>query len=155
MTKKLEEIYRFKIGPDSGYYYCESKPEGLYHDLKKYREIDINEKEINTIKIAETVVDKTPEAFKQLVSNHKYRLTKTSSSRPNWFVSVDDTITGTLEIVDVANLTKPCVKVSVSSNAYLRTSPIVEVIDVDNSKISFRTEGGTYLLEDLGVDENK
>lgn len=68
-------------------------------------------------------------------------------------VFIGDAVEGPLEIVDVAGLGLPGVKVINVYNAgdyrptYIRTSPIVAVLDKTETSLTFRTEGGVYLLE--------
>lgn len=100
------------------------------------------------IKINEEVLSLVPEAFKNL-PDVDYRLTKTESSRAG-FVFQGDSIVGPASIVNVIG--KPGVKVfqrgcGSFDLTYIRTSPIVEVIDTTDTTITFRTEGGVYKLE--------
>jgi hypothetical protein len=109
---------------------------------------------MNTIQIDLAVKDLVPEAFKNLSSECDYRLTKIENTRPISMLNVGDHVEGPLCIVDVADLGLPGVKVLKRNVGtwdlhYIRTSPIVEVLDVSESGIVFRTEGGTYLLEKL------
>jgi hypothetical protein len=101
-----------------------------------------------TIKIAEDVLDLVPDAFKNL-PDVDYRLTKTESSRPG-SVFQGDNVVGPANIVNVIG--KPGVKVFQRGGGgfdltYIRTSPIVEVLDTTDTTITFRTEGGVYKLE--------
>ena len=103
---------------------------------------------MKTIKIDKEVLDLVPSEFRNLPADVDYRLTKTKSFR-HGYVYEGDTVVGPLSIVNV--LGKPGVKV-LSDNpfrdiTYLRTSPIVEVLDVTDTTITFKTEGGVYKLE--------
>lgn len=101
--------------------------------------------------IEETVLDAVPEEFKNLDSKACYKLVKTGSKRPNWFVAEGDTVTGDLQIVNVLGKLGPGVRVSQGFNDYIRTSPIVKVDktlsdDTGVIEIQFETEGGFYTL---------
>lgn len=102
------------------------------------------------IDIHEEVLEQTPEVFKTLLKEDVFKLTKTEDFR-NGFVLSGDTVTGPLSIVNV--LSKPGVKVfneydrSDLAPTYIRTSPIVEVLDVTDTTVTFKTEGGIYKLE--------
>ena len=103
---------------------------------------------MKTIQINKEVLDLVPNEFRNLSADVDYRLTKTESFRDG-YVYEGDTVVGPLSIVNV--LGKPGVKV-LSNNptrdiTYLRTSPIVEVVDVTDTTVTFRTEGGIYKLE--------
>jgi hypothetical protein len=103
---------------------------------------------MKTIEINKEVLDLVPSEFRNLPADVDYRLTKTESFRDG-YVYEGDTVVGPLSIVNV--LGKPGVKV-LSNNptrdiTYLRTSPIVEVVDVTDTTITFKTEGGVYKLE--------
>lgn len=104
---------------------------------------------MKTINIAETVLDKTPKELANLPADVDYRLTKIESFRANGFVTPGDTVTGDLEIIDVAELGLPGVRVQspFSFSDYIRTSPIVGITDVTENTITFETEGGIYKLE--------
>jgi hypothetical protein len=103
---------------------------------------------MKTIKIADTVKNLVPNEFKDLPDDADYRLTKVESSRPGSMVYEGDTISGSLEIVDVKEKGKPGVRVT-RFHRYIRTSPIVEVLDKTDTVITFKTEGGVYKLERL------
>lgn len=105
---------------------------------------------MKTIKIDESVLDMVPEVFKNLPNDVDYKLTKTENTR-NGFVFVGDTSIGTLSIVNIID--KPGVRVVGGFKDYLRTSPIVEVIDSTDTTITFRTEGGVYKLEKQNEEE--
>jgi hypothetical protein len=104
-----------------------------------------------TIYIAEEVVDNTPKEFLNLPDDATYKLTKTMSKYEGGFVGPGDTITGDLQIVNVASLGLPGVKISGHRGFtdYIRTSPIVKVLDATETQITFETEGGVYMLEKL------
>jgi hypothetical protein len=100
------------------------------------------------IKIDEEFLDLVPEAFKNLSEKAYYKLTKIESFRQG-FVDVGQFEVGTLNIVYYKNLPK-AVGVSITGSSfygYLRTSPIVEVLDSTDSVITFKTKGGVYKLE--------
>jgi len=105
---------------------------------------------MSTIKIHEAVLDVTPTEFKNLPADATYKLTKTGSKLYNFYVSDGDTMTGSLQIVNVKELGLPGVKVnSRNYTDYIRTSPIVKVLDATSDTITFETEGGFYKLEKL------
>ena len=105
------------------------------------------------IKVAKTVEDQTPEEFKKLLSDEVYRLTKTKSSRPCSMVYAGDTVVGEIEIVDVKGTNLPGLRIQGHHYTnYLRTSPIVKVIDTTENSITFITEGGEYLLEKVNYN---
>lgn len=98
------------------------------------------------IEIDETVIDQVPAEFLTLPNYHSYSLTKLSSSRPNWFVVPGMSTTGHVRIVNV--LDKPGVLVyGTRTYDYIRTSPIVKVLDTTSHSLTFQTEGGEYRLE--------
>lgn len=102
---------------------------------------------MKTIEINEEVLDLVPNEFLNL-EDVDYRLTKTENFRPG-IVYSGDSVVGPLSIVNV--LGKPGIKVLSSSVSrditYLRTSPVVKVLDVTKDTITFQTEGGVYKLE--------
>ena len=111
---------------------------------------------MNTIKINAEVADQTPEEFKNLEQG-TYKLTKTENFRAG-FVYSGDTVTGPLEIVEIIG--KPGVKVLNANmrgprdTAYIRTSPIVKVVDKTENTVTFETEGGVYKLEKVDASVN-
>lgn len=104
---------------------------------------------MNTIKVNEEVLDQLPEEFKNL-PDVTYTLTKTENFRPG-YVYEGDTVRGPAEIVKIVG--KPGVKVwndkaeRISDLTYIRTSPIVKILDKTDTSIIFQTEGGIYKLE--------
>lgn len=110
---------------------------------------------MKTINIDESVVSVTPQEFLTLEQGN-YRLVKivsTRESNPFIGVSEGDAVIGPLSIVNVAGLNLPGVKVlnegltSDLKPTYIRTSPIVKVIDKSERTITFKTQGGIYNLE--------
>ena len=104
---------------------------------------------MKTIEIDEDVLALTPKEFKDLPEGN-YKLTKTENTRPNGMVYAGDSVIGPAEVVNVIGL--PGIKVynhlgPTRDLTYLRTSPIVEVLDSTDTTITFRTEGGVYKLE--------
>lgn len=104
----------------------------------------------HTIEIDKKVLDKVLVEFR-LLPKGRYKLTKTHSNR-NGEVFVGDSVTGPLSIVNVIG--KPGVKVFNDNYgggdfelSYIRTSPVVEVLDATEAALTFRTEGGIYKLE--------
>ena len=99
---------------------------------------------MKTIDIDETVLSITPQEFKNL-PDVRYRLTKTESFREGW-VNTGSTQSGDLSIVSVQG----CPAARILGNGvsgYIRTSPIVKVVDQTDTSLTFHTEGGVYLLE--------
>jgi hypothetical protein len=105
----------------------------------------------NQIDIHEEVLELTPEVFRALKNTDIYKLTKTEDTRKLGFVLSGDSVMGPVSIVNVIG--KPGVKVFNTYSAsdlaptYIRTSPVVAVLDVTDTTITFRTEGGVYKLE--------
>lgn len=103
---------------------------------------------MKAIEIDPNVLALVPKEFLNLPDYSDYRLTKTESFRDG-YVYRGDTVEGPLSIVDV--LGKPGVKVANGffrgNPAYIRTSPIIRVLDVTLDTIIFCTEGGIYKLE--------
>lgn len=105
------------------------------------------------IKVAKRVVDQTPEDFKKLLSEEDYRLTKVKSFRPDSMVIRGDSVIGLIEIVEVSDTRLPGLRIQGRAPwNYLRTSPIVKVIDSTENSITFHTEGGEYLLEKVNYN---
>jgi hypothetical protein len=100
---------------------------------------------MNKITIAKEVYDKTPEEFKNLTDDSDYTLTKAESNRKPSRVNPGQTVSGTLEIIGIQG--NPAVRVTRSISAYIRTSPIVKVLDKNETTITFETEGRVYKLE--------
>lgn len=99
------------------------------------------------IEIDKNVNDLTPNEFKNLL-DVDYRLTKTESTRNGSMVFPGDSVRGTLSVVEVGKTGLPGVKICGNSfKDYLRTSPIVAIINSTDTTITFCTEGGTYFLE--------
>lgn len=106
---------------------------------------------METIKIDETVQHLVFEEFKNL-PDVDYKLTKVKNFRIG-FVFSGDTVTGPLRIVNVTDL--PGVRVDSNRGfdiTYIRTSPIVAVVDVTLTTLTFETEGGVYKLERVKND---
>lgn len=104
------------------------------------------------IKIPKDMLSLVPKEFKTL-PDVDYKLTKIENTRKIGFVFSGDTTTGPLSIVEVIGAGKPGVKVINRNDdgdlelTYIRTSPIVEVLDKTDTTLTFRTEGGVYKLE--------
>ena len=115
----------------------------------------------NKIKVAEEILDLVPQALKDLEVG-RYRLTKTENFRTG-FIYEGDSVTGDLEIVATYGQVKPGdsddLKPGVrvvndnyhggNDNRYIRTSPVVKVVDQSENSVTFQTEGGIYKLEKL------
>lgn len=103
------------------------------------------------IKIDENIKHLVPKEFLNL-EDVNYRLTKTQNFRLG-MANDGDSVEGPLTIVEVKSLGLPGVKVINTSanrffdNQYIRTSPIVKVLDAGENSITFETQGGVYLLE--------
>lgn len=98
-----------------------------------------------------SVLEACPEEIKRFLVDEKadFKLTKTENFREG-FVYTGDTVRGYLEVVDV--LGKPGVRVTRSFSDYIRTSPIVQVLDSTADSVTFQTEGGVYKLEKVNND---
>lgn len=81
----------------------------------------------------------------------RYRLQKIGSKRDNSRVGVGQYETGDFYIyVYPATANKPeQIAAEIVGNGfnYLRTSPIVKIVDFDENSTTFETEGGIYRLE--------
>lgn len=97
------------------------------------------------------VLEACPEEIKRFVTDEHddFRLTKTENFREG-FVYSGDTVRGYLEIVDVQG--RAAVRVTRSFKDYIRTSPIVKVVDSTDTTVTFQTEGGVYKLERIYND---
>jgi len=102
------------------------------------------EEPVPKVKIPETLEGKVPEQLKNLDSEAEYRLEKIKAKNQSSMVRPGQAITGTLEVVDVAG--EPGIRVSHVWN-YIRTSPIVKILDETSTTLTFETEGGVYTLE--------
>lgn len=104
---------------------------------------------MNKVDILEELANIVPDTFKNLDADKQYRLTKTGSKRANWSVMDGDSVRGDLYIVPVLE----SYGIRVHGNGftdYIRTSPVVKIVDATESVINFETEGGYYKLEVLG-----
>lgn len=99
------------------------------------------------------VLDACPEEIRKFASDKEgdFRLTKTQNFREG-FVYDGDSVRGYLEIVEVIG--RPAVRVTRSFKDYIRTSPIVKVLDVTENSVTFQTEGGVYKLDKLSENIN-
>jgi hypothetical protein len=97
--------------------------------------------------------------FKQLSPKDKYQLTKIKSLRAS-MVGVGESVKGsftTLErddyavmvLVDNSARDRP----GFSDPTYIRTSPVVAILDSSTTGVTFQTEGGVYQLEKLKEDK--
>jgi len=107
-------------------------------------------KKFNTIHVAETVLDKTPKVLRDLSGDDEYRLTKVENKRSGSYVPKGDTQSGDLQIVDNHGL--PAIMVYRGLSTFLRTSPIVKILDNTSKCLLIETEGGVYKLEKLDVE---
>lgn len=100
----------------------------------------------------EQLLAKLPPEFHELDFDATYTLTKIGSKRPNIFVSEGDHIVGSLEVVQVPTTDKAGIKVQGHVPwAYMRTSPVLSVVDATENSLTFETEGGVYRLEKFGL----
>jgi hypothetical protein len=84
-----------------------------------------------------------------------YKLTKIKNTRAYGMVYEGDTVSGSLKLVEV--LGEPAIFVDNSARdhfkfdapKYIRTSPIVAILDNSETSVTFQTEGGVYKLEQL------
>lgn len=106
-----------------------------------------------TVSIAETVEALTPQEFKTLDGDATYKLVKTERNDRPTMVYEGDSIRGSLKIIDRGGAPSVMVNDDRSFNRYIATSGIVEVVDVTDTTLTFRTEGGVYKLERLPDEE--
>lgn len=81
-----------------------------------------------------------------LGKNKLFLLCKLSSKRKNILVPLGSEIKGEGFIVDV--LGQPAILVR-NSYDYIRTSPVIEIANIENGIMIFETQGGIYRLETL------
>jgi len=98
------------------------------------------------IDLDDSIKDLVPLALASLPKGI-YKLTKTETSRPYSQVFVGESMIGPLSIVSVAGKPGILVRCERTGYKYIRTSPVVEVLDATNNTLTFRTEGGVYKLE--------
>lgn len=103
------------------------------------------------ISVAKSVLSKTPKVIRDL-PDVEYRLTKIENKRESFYVQAGKTQSGDLEIVDVEG--DPAIRVMRGLSAYLRTSPIVQILDQTKDALIIETEGGIYRLEKLKVEQD-
>jgi hypothetical protein len=101
------------------------------------------------ITVADTVKEKTPQVIKDL-PDVDYRLTKIHAKSEFTRVSPGEGVSGSLEVVDVQG--DPALRVTRGLSRYIRTSPIVKVLDQTQNGLTVETEGGIYKLEKLNVE---
>ena len=81
--------------------------------------------------------------------NKRTVLTKLESTRTNLHVPTGRTKVGEFSLYPLAD-NSICVLVgSTFSGEYLRTSPVVKIIDMTETSTVFQTEGGVYKVEDI------
>lgn len=107
---------------------------------------------------ADMIEAMVPEEIRRFLKDEDahFRLTKTfmKEGRPT-MISVGQAVSGRLEIVEVKRYHddpepgKPGVLVIRGFSTYIRTSPVVRVLDSTEDTVRFETEGGEYLLERL------
>lgn len=105
---------------------------------------------MKTIRIAEEVADLVPEVFKNLPKDSLYTLKKVETNGLSSMVFPGDRVTGDLRIVEVLDKFGVLVDSGERSDlclGYIRTSPVVEILDTTDTVITFRTQGGVYKLE--------
>lgn len=109
----------------------------------------------------DTVNDDIVKVFNKFPSEGKYKLTKIKSTRPYSEVNVGNFTTGSFRLMEL--LGKPAVFVDNSAKegyryddpVFIRTSPVVAILDNSKTKITFQTEGGVYELEKLKESKNE
>ncbi len=103
---------------------------------------------MKTIRIDEKVLDKVPQAFRELPDSADYQLTKVEGKPGRaTYVNAGYSIRGIFSIVDKGGL--PAAAMFRGFSDYMSTSAIVGVVDRSQNTIIFETEGGTYKLERL------
>lgn len=106
-----------------------------------------------TITIAETVAKLTPKEFNSLDPEAAYKLTKIERNGRPTGVYVGNSISGYPKIIDRGGAPSVLVNDYHAFNRYIATSGIVGVVDVTDTTLTFRTEGGVYKLERLPDEE--
>lgn len=104
---------------------------------------------MKTIKIDPSVLSLVPKEFLNLPDDATYRLTKTESRNQNSRVSSGTFVTGDPSVIEVKRTGLPGLRVQGQGFNYIRTSPIVKVLDSSDTVTVFETEGGVYRLERL------
>lgn len=93
--------------------------------------------------------------FNSFPSKGNFKITKIKNTRPGSMVEVGNSVEGRFKLVEVQG--DPAVYVDNSaeekdnfySPSYIRTSPIVAILDSSEETVTFQTEGGVYQLEKL------
>jgi len=102
------------------------------------------------------VSDTIHKAFSELSKKDSYKLTKILSSRPGSMVGVGNTVSGIFTLIEgysgeamllVDNSAADDLRFS--DPTYIRTSPIVAILDKSSTEVVFKTEGGVYKLEKM------
>jgi hypothetical protein len=96
------------------------------------------------ITIPESLRSLVCEEFRGLSNDSEYVLQKVASFRDG--VGIGSMEKGWLAIVPIQE--SYGIKV-LSHKSFLRTSPVVKVLDFTNGVITFKTEGGIYTLQEL------
>lgn len=80
------------------------------------------------------------------------KLTKIGSKRPNSQVVVSQNVKGDISLVSWPATDKSpeqfaVMVIGMGMSDYLRTSPIVKIVDATENSVTFETAGGVYKLE--------
>lgn len=110
--------------------------EETMNDDKELRDLD--EAELLTL---------LPKELAALDMDAEYRLTKVEAFHDKTMVYTGDTVVGSLDFVQVPTTEKVGVRVFRSFSQYIRTSPVVKVLDATEGTVTFQTEGGVYKIE--------
>lgn len=98
------------------------------------------------------------EAFEALSKKDSYTLTKTKSKRAS-MVGVGESVKGKFAILERETFVMVLADNSVGDKSrrddptYIRTSPVVGIVDQSSTSVTFETEGGFYKLEKLKVSK--
>lgn len=98
------------------------------------------------------------EAFDKLSKKDNYKLTKTKSKRSS-MVFVGESVQGKFTLLEHNDAVMLLVDNSAADNTrfsdptYIRTSPIVNIVDNTKTSVTFETEGGFYQIEK--IEESK
>ena len=110
-------------------------------------------KKVKTIPIAKNIRTITPAVLKKLPADADYTLTKVfAKNGVATGVYPGEGTTGTLSIIEVKMSRdepkgRPGLVITGGIMHYVRTSPILDILDVTDNVITIETNGGIYKLE--------
>ena len=100
-------------------------------------------------------MEKILKAFNSLSPKDDYELTKTKTLRAGSMVYPGEGVQGKFRLLEHDDRVMLLVdnsaadSVRFSDPTYIRTSPIVDIIDNSKTTVTFQTEGGIYQLEKM------